>query len=136
MISLLIKSLSLLSIFWGIYFGFMVTLRFYEYIKLIARKPFNRVPKRLEAMVGINEILLQRYSLAAAQLHESYPIFEDKYSINDLDKIANFFFYMDELGIQFIYLKPQNDSQIFYQANCLGERRAIESHIFLEEYEP
>ncbi|EOZ8645427.1 hypothetical protein ACQWTT_001178 [Acinetobacter baumannii] len=136
MISLLIKILSLFSIFLGIYLGFMVTYRFYEYIKLMARKPFKRIEKRLEAMVGINEILLQRYNLAAAQLHESYPIFEDKYSINDLDKIANFFFDMDELGIQFIYLKPQNDSQIFYMANCLGERRAIESHIFLEEYEP
>ncbi|MPS92902.1 hypothetical protein [Comamonas sp.] len=136
MIAISINLIGFFSAIYGIYVGYLISYRIYGYIRLTIRKPQDRIKKRLDSVLGVNEMLLERYNLGIAHLHESIPLFENKYSVNDSNKICDFFYKVEELGIQYIYLKPKEDSQILYDAVCIGERKVVKSHVFLEEYKP
>lgn len=136
MLAISIKLIGFFSAIYGIYVGYLISYRIYDYIRVTVRKPQDRINKRLESVLGVNEMLLERYKLGVAHLHESIPLFENKYSVNDSNKICDFFYKVDELGIQFIYLKPKKDAQILYDAVCIGKRKVVKSHVFLEEYKP
>lgn len=136
MLAILVKLIGFLSGLFGIYVGYLISYRIYDYLRVTVRQPQDRINKRLDSVLGVNDMLLERYNLGVAHLHESIPLFEKKYSVNDSNKICDFFYKVDELGIQFIYLKPKEDGKIFYDAICIGEKKVVKSHVFLEEYKP
>lgn len=136
MIAISIKLIGFLSAIYGIYVGYLISSRIYDYLRLTIQKPQDRITKRLDSVLGVNEMLLERYNLGVAHLHESVPLFEKKYSVIDSNKICDFFHKVEELGIQYIYLKPKEDGKIFYDAICIGEKKVVKSHVFLEEYKP
>jgi hypothetical protein len=117
----------------GIFLGYRLAHALYEYIIVSFPRNKARSTENMNAFVGVNSIVKERYKLGVARPSPEFSLFESDYSTNENIAISDFLFKMNELGLHYIYLKPKNNDQLIYHATCLGDEKAFRTKIYVKE---
>lgn len=132
MSEILVSIISFALIFLGIFSGFILSKLIHEYIAI--SMPSNEKKSKDQAMLyfGIDDISNERYKLGVAKPHEHFEFF-DHLEIKDRLTIVSFFTRMNELGIQYVYLKPKDSSRLLYVATYTNNEKVLKAEIHVKE---
>lgn len=132
--TLFLDLLGFISLFFGVYIGYKFAFVTYQY--LLIKIPKNNVKHNLkiETLMTVDAVVMEKYNLGLFNLYPDISSIRDDYSIKELNQIYDFFDNMEELGIQFIYLKPINKDHLIYKAIRLRKDLFREGNIQLNEY--
>lgn len=133
MTEIIMNIIAIIGLIIGIYLGYRTSFLLYEFLMMkISHGKTDE--KQLNEFCVVNEIVMQRYNLGALNLFPDYIKFNDDFSINEKNEIGMFFTKMEQLGIQYIYLKPHDKNFLLYEATGFGEYGVFSANIILQQY--
>lgn len=132
--TILLNFIGIISLIFGVYIGYRFAFAIYQYICLKLPKNEAKHTQKLETLMIVDNVLKEKYNLGGVNLYPDTSTIRDDFSTRELNEIYDFFEKMEELGIQFIYLKPNNQDRLIYKAICLRKNSYEEGYIQISEY--
>jgi len=132
--TILLNFIGIISLIFGVYIGYRFAFAIYQYISLKLPKNEAKHTQKLDTLMIVDTVLKEKYNLGGINLYPDTSTIRDDFSTRELNEIYDFFEKMEELGIQFIYLKPNNQDRLIYKAICLRNNSYEEGYIQISEY--
>lgn len=132
--TILLNFIGIISLIFGVYIGYRFAFAIYQYICLKLPKNEAKHAQKLDTLMIVDTVLKEKYNLGVLNLYSDTSTIRDDFSTRELNEIYDFFAKMEELGIQFIYLKPNNQDRLIYKAICLRKNSYKEGYIQISEY--
>ncbi|MFX2257881.1 hypothetical protein V6380_14015 [Acinetobacter variabilis] len=90
--------------------------------------------RKLDTFMVVDTVIKEKYNLGLLNLYPNISSIRDEFSFKELNQIYDIIEKMEELGVQFIYLKPKNQDRLIYKAISLRRGLYKEGYIQLSEY--
>lgn len=132
--TIFLNLLGLISLIIGVYVGYKFAFVMYQYLWM--KLPENKVKytRKLDTFIAVDTVIKEKYNLGLLNLYPDTSSIRDDFSMKELNQIYDFVQKMEELGVQFIYLKPINKDRLIYKAINLSKDSHREGYVQLSEY--
>lgn len=131
---LFLQFIGFISLTIGIFIGYKFAFVIYQYIKIKLPSNNNLDEKKLDTVIAVNRVVNEKYKLGVLNLYPDASSIWNDYSAKDLNSIYDFYERMDELGFQFMYLKPFNKDYLIHKAIKLNTGLSREGLVYLREH--
>lgn len=132
--TIFLNLLGWISLIIGVYVGYKFAFVMYQYLWM--KRPENKAKhtRKLDTFMAVDTVIKEKYNLGLLNLYPETSSITDDFSIKELNQIYDFVEKMEELGVQFIYLKPKNQDRLIYKAINLSKDSHREGYVQLSEY--
>lgn len=132
--TIFLNLLGLISLIIGVYVGYKFAFVIYQYLRMKLPENKEKHTKKLDTFMVVDTVIKEKYNLGLLNLYPNTSSIRDEFSFKELNQIYDIIEKMEELGIQFIYLKPNNQDRLIYKAICLRKNSYEEGYIQISEY--
>lgn len=132
--TLFMQFVGFISLTIGVLIGYRFAFVIYQYIKIKLPNNERLHYKKLDTVIAVDRVVSEKYKLGVLNLYPHISPIWNNYSAKDLNSIYDFLERMDELGIQYIYLKPANKEYLIHKAIRLNTESSREGMVYLREH--
>ncbi|MPN08125.1 hypothetical protein SDC9_155403 [bioreactor metagenome] len=132
--TIFLNLLGLISLIIGVYVGYKFAFVIYQYLRMKLPENKEKHTKKLDTFMVVDTVIKEKYNLGLLNLYPNTSSIRDEFSFKELNQIYDIIEKMEELGVQFIYLKPKNQDRLIYKAISLRRDLYKEGYIQLSEY--
>ncbi len=132
--TIFLNLLGLISLIIGICVGYKFAFVIYQYLRMKLPENKEKHTKKLDTFMVVDTVIKEKYNLGLLNLYPNTSSIRDEFSFKELNQIYDIIEKMEELGVQFIYLKPKNQDRLIYKAISLRRDLYKEGYIQLSEY--
>lgn len=132
--TIFLNLLGLISLVIGVYVGYKFAFVIYQYLRMKLPENKEKHTRKLDTFMVVDTVIKEKYNLGLLNLYPNISSIRDEFSFKELNQIYDIIEKMEELGVQFIYLKPKNQDRLIYKAISLRRGLYKEGYIQLSEY--